>query len=1164
MLIAMMLSFAVIRAARPADLQCRFRGVVIAVLLTCALHLHAQSTYATVLGTVSDRTGSVLAGASITLRNADEGTVRSTTTNASGNYLFQFVTPGHYIVEADRNGFQHQTIQKLTLTARQALRVDVTMRIGSVMQSVVVSESTGVLNTDTAQISTQLDSASIQALPSNFRTDGSTSPISLLQALPGVQPDTSTSSNGHPSGLSVEGGLPFQSVTTVDGISTQNVTGNSPLGDAFPSAEAIAEMRVDGVLNPASYDQPGEITTVTKAGTNQLHGSAFWYHQNRVFDATPFGTQVLPEIIGNDYGVSSGGPVILPHIYNGHDRTFYFADFEGFQFPRGETLQEFVPTQLERSGDFSQEGVTIVDPSTGLPFPEDKIPTNRISPVSQKFLNLYPLPNTGNLNVSHAANYIFNSNNNYNSNQFDVRIDQYIGQKQQMFGRFTFKNISENVPQGLLVPSSTDTDNYRMLVLSHNYSFTPNFINEFRFGFTLNDRSTGNSTNGAQFTAGLGLNGVGPSFPFDGLPELDFNNISSLGVDRLNSISQSRLFEINDNISWNHGNHNVQAGFDLQTIEAITPLSFFGADNYGTFYFNGAFSGKSFSDFLLGIPATTYIDNVQFNNDGQAKYWAGYAEDQYRVLDSLTLTYGLRYEFHPGYTDSHGDIANFDPNIPRTGAIVYPDGYRSILSAGYLQTVNACPGPSANGAPCTPVLSNSQAHLPNYLRNAPQMVLPRFGMAWRPFHNDDTVVRSGFGLYEITTLGSIYYSLTGTAQSNTLQFTNQQTPAGPAYRWPQIHPGGSNGLIVGPLGSGYFGTANAVNWKDPYSMQWVLAVDHNMGSNIAFDVSYIGMKTDNLVWAPNDNDMSLSTQYAVDRPLSDRPFPNWGTIQTRATGAQSTYNTLQVEVTRRFSSGYSFDSAYNWSKSLADNQGPVTGSFAGEAGGARSTWLYDRHLDFGNVYGTRRNRWLTTVVYDLPYGHGQRFGSSSSRIMNEVFGNWELSNIFLWQSGPFITPYFNGGDPSGTGSGSLFGRSQHPDRIGNPVPRGRSAGNWISPGAFACPGTPNYAVGSPCVIGSNPGTAGALPPIGRFGDATVGSLVGPGTVNLSSGLRKNFPITHEATFQLEGTFTNALNHTNLADPITNIANPQFGQITSARTSDFGGARTGQVSARIQF
>jgi hypothetical protein len=1144
--------------------------LISAILLLClsltAIPIYAQTTYGTVLGTVKDASGAVVPDATVTLHNIDLGTTRTAQTNKSGDYLFQFAPPDHYSIEVTKKGFETETIQNLQLFARQPLRADAVLPVGAVSQNVTVSESTGVLNLDTAQISTQLSARSIQELPTNFRTNGSTSPITMLQALPGVQPDTSTSSNGHPSGFSVEGGLPFQSLTTVDGISTQNVTGNSPLPDAFPSAEMIAEIRVDGVLNPASYDQPGEITTTTKAGTNNLHGSAYWNVQNRAFDATPYGTTVLPEINGNDYGFSLGGPIYLPHIYNGHNRSFFFGDFEGFQFPRGQSIQSFVPTQLERQGNFSNEGVTIVDPNTGLPFAGDTIPANRISNISRQFLTLYPLPNTGNLNTSHAANYIANYSNNYSSNQFDVRADQYIGQKQQMFGRYTYKDISEVQPEGLLLPNSTNANDYYIFLFSHNFSFTRNFINEFRYGFTINDSTTGNPFNGRKFTAALGLQGIGPSFPFNGIPEIDFPDLTSEAADHFTNVNQSRLSEVNDNLTYTHGNHSFEAGFDEMSIEDISTLSFAGADNYGGFTFSGTFTGSSFADFLLGVPIQTVYDDVKFNNDGKAKYWAGYGQDQYRVFSNLTLSYGLRFEFHPGYTDVNGDIGNFDRDIPG-GAIIYPDGYRSILAPGELATINACPAPSVNGVPCTQVLSNSQVNLPNTLRTPTRIFLPRFGLAWRPFNSDSTVIRSGFGIYDITTLGSVYYSLTGTLQSNVLQFNNQQTKNGPLFKWPQVQPGGTssqNGIVVGPLGSAYFGTANSIHWSDPYSMQWVLAVDHNLGNQTALHVSFIGMKTDDLVWAPNDNDMSVSRQYAVNRPLTDRPFPNWGTINTRAPGAQSLYMTLQTEVVRRFNSGFSFDSTYNLSRSMADNQGPNATSFVSETGGGRATWLYDRHLDYGHTYGTRRNRWITSGLYDIPFGHGRRFGNGISRMADEVLGGWQLSGIFLWQSGPFLTPYSSGNDPSGTGSGSLFGRNQHPDRVPGTsfVPRNRTRLHWLNPGAVTCPATPGYVTGNPCLIGSSPGTS--LAPIGRFGTATVGSIIGPGTVNLSSGLHKVFPITDGITMQLAASFTNVLNHTNLADPNTNIGSSQFGQITSGRTSDFGGARTGQFSARIEF
>jgi hypothetical protein len=348
-----------------------------------------------------------------------------------------------------------------------------------------------------------------------------------------------------------------------------------------------------------------------------------------------------------------------------------------------------------------------------------------------------------------------------------------------------------------------------------------------------------------------------------------------------------------------------------------------------------------------------------------------------------------------------------------------------------------------------------------------------------------------------------------------------------------------------------------------------------MGTGYAARLSYIGSVTHQLVWAPDENTLPFSsTVSAANQPLSARLFPNWGRINTRATGANSNYHSLQVEGLRRFSNGFEFDSTYTFAKALADNQGPANVGFAGETGGSRATSILARYVDYGNVYGTRRHRWNTTMVYDLPFGHGRQFGSSMSRVADLVAGGWRISNIFLWQSGPFESPFFPSGqgDPSGTGSG-LTGtntgfdgghRNQYPDRVSNvslnPTHRGRL--NWVNPGAFTCPGDPTWQPGTGCTTGS--GTGPSPLPIGRFGNARVGSIVGPGTINLSTGLSKVFRVTERVQLRAEGTFTNVLNHTNLGDPNVNISSPSFGLISDTIGSDFGGARTGQVSMRLDF
>ncbi len=297
----------------------------------------------------------------------------------------------------------------------------------------------------------------------------------------------------------------------------------------------------------------------------------------------------------------------------------------------------------------------------------------------------------------------------------------------------------------------------------------------------------------------------------------------------------------------------------------------------------------------------------------------------------------------------------------------------------------------------------------------------------------------------------------------------------------------------------------------------------------------------------------------MDQPLTSRPFPNWGVINTRANGANSNYNALQVEINHRYKSGVTFDSAYTFARDLADNQGYTPSGYVGEAGGGRAMDALNRRDSYGPVYGTRQHRWLTTMIYELPVGRGRMFGSKMNRFADAIVGGWQLSTIFLWQTGPYLTPYFSGGDPSGTGSG-VIGRAQAPDILTNPNLGNPTSNMWFNAGAFTCPATPGWKPGEPCLIG----TPGNGAPIGRFGNAGIGSVIGPGTVNLDAGLAKYFQITERVRIKLEGSFTNALNHLNYADPVLAIDNPSVGTITSARPADFGGNRTGQVGARVEF
>ena len=310
----------------------------------------------------------------------------------------------------------------------------------------------------------------------------------------------------------------------------------------------------------------------------------------------------------------------------------------------------------------------------------------------------------------------------------------------------------------------------------------------------------------------------------------------------------------------------------------------------------------------------------------------------------------------------------------------------------------------------------------------------------------------------------------------------------------------------------------------------------------------------------NLNQSNYSTTFFALQPLTQRPFPYWFRIESRESGGTASYHSLQVELNHRYQNGLSFTGAYTLAKNLTDIGGPNPGEFGGETGNGRNMDALNRSENRGNMYGTRRHRFIGTAVYELPFGRGRTFMNHGNAFADGILGGWRLSSILLLQTGPYETPYFSGGDPSGTGSG--FYRSQRPDRIGNGSVSNPSRDNYVDRNAFACPGQAVGANQFNCRIGIIPATD--LPPIGRFGNSGIGIVEGPGTFNLSMALGKSFHIKERFAVKIEGSFTNLPNYTNLADPILNLTNSSFGKVTSARDAEFGRGRTGQVGVRLEF
>ncbi|MBM3788175.1 MAG: hypothetical protein FJW30_27865, partial [Acidobacteria bacterium] len=695
---------------------------IAAILLTLGFACHAQSTFGVVLGEVKDASGGVVAGAKIRLTNTAENIVREGVSAANGAYEFQNVKAGPYSVSVTAAGFRTFSAAGLQLDARQTLRVDASLQLGEVTQVVEVTSTAGIIATDNPAISSTLTPEKVLNLPSNVRGSGSTSPYALIQTLPGVQSD-----NG--GGYSIQGGLPAQSETTVDGVAITQLTGNSANRNQFLSVESISEIRVQGVGNTAEFGQPGDITVTSKSGTNEYHGAAFWYHQNRALDARSFGQTVLPGKIGNTFGATIGGPVVLPKLYNGKNRTFFYFTWESLRFPRQGTVQNTVPTNFVRNGDFSREGVNIRDPFTGIPFPGNVIPGSRINAVARAVLPNYPEINFGPTDRRTNSNYRNNVATDVNSDQYETRIDHTFSSRHSVYGRYNTKRNPARGANNLLLPSDTIANKYHQGIVSWNWTLRPTLLNEFRFGVVKSDERTVFNFDGRAFTNSLNLRDIQKDIFFNGLPSFGITNYTGFSKGRPGfGVSQNLQFI--DNLTWIRGRHTIKTGVDIRRLIGQSALGFTTGNNYGDFSFSGNLAGEPFADFLLGTPVSSAIAIVSRDNDGRAYHYKTYIQDTWRISQKLTMDIGVRYELHPGYADAGLNIGNFDRGVPVTGRVIIMSDPKAkdFLAPGALTSINACPGTAINDVPCTPIMTAKEAGLPEALRRTYRtQFLPRLG-----------------------------------------------------------------------------------------------------------------------------------------------------------------------------------------------------------------------------------------------------------------------------------------------------------------------------------------------------------------------------------------------------------------------------------------------------
>jgi len=1150
---------------------CIFLTTVLLFLLSPGLI--AQSTFGTILGSVHDASGALVPGATVTLANNGTSAQRVVKSDDGGNFVFSNIDVGKYSVTVTAAGFQKYNLPEIVLAARESRRVDVALQLGAESETVTVTaEQQNVITTEVSNLAETKMGTELVNLPVAIysRSAGSTSPISTLTTEAGVQTDDSGN-------LAVMGTTPALLSVTVDGISSVGVEYSGPINEMFPSFNSIEEIRVSESNNNAEFSGVADITTISKSGKNEYHGGVFENHENTAFNAGDPFQATKTKIIMNDFGGTLGGPLTVPHLYHGRDHSFFFASYEGLRLPRETPIVASVPTLAMRSGNVkdylsqlycqtstpasacTSDGNYPVYAPDGSEVDTTAIP---VDPIAANMLTyLMPMPNFGPAD-SFSNNYRTNFRAPISANQGDVRLDHTISQKQSIFGRFSYKNR-----QVVSAPDTTCTYAFCQsagsplqgaynipeidegMTFAHNYVLTSKLLNEFRGGFNAQHTSTNQNYSTADLLQQTGLTVPQPNLQWAEAPQLIITGFMATGGGNPTR-QRSQTIELLDNVTWTKQNHTFKFGADWKRLTDHDD-NVFGNYSSGWYVFDGSSDvGTTIQDpysaFVQGFP--DYTEAATINKptmDGLGHSYAFYAQDDWKVRPNLTLNLGLRYELHPPLKETNFNTAFFLPDYNGPGldgstvhgAVVVPNAKAlSYTDKNLLDTANG-----TGAIYPTPIFTAAQAHLPETLRYTDKTDWgPRIGFAWRPYGNDRMVVRGGWGRFIESPLGfslvsgwAVHASYVG-VYSQAYQTDDEGNPTSvPSQSLEQPFP--SLGNTSGTAGFYY---AFPIHYKDPSVMQWNLTVEQDLGHGLGMRMSYTGSHGKNLETMVDLNQVHANSTGYASQTI---PYPLWSVIQSVENLAESNYNSGTVEVSRHSGKNFTFDASYVFTRDLSNAAGATPSAFAG-SGGNFVTDRFHPGLDYGNVAFDRKHRFLATYLYDLPFGNGQRWLPGAGAL-NTLVGDWHIGGVTVLQSGAFLTPFQASNDPADTNILTTVGQT-HADIVPGVslYEPHRNAGQWLNPAAFALP--PNDS--------------------GRFGNAAVGSVVGPGSSIFSVSLRKDIAIREKATFEFSAEAANVFNHRNYETPDMQVDSSTFGQISGLQTAEGAGPRSLQLSARINF
>jgi hypothetical protein len=1123
------------------------------VFLLAGVPGFAQQDSGGILVTVKDASGAAVANASATVTNNGTQSVFQGKTNAIGVWNATPLPTGDYRVTVTAPGFETAVADHVTVQIQQNTRQEISLKVGNTNESVLVQAQAPLLQTEEVSLGETISGKLKDDLPV---ADRDFNRLAVLTV--GVNYSTPSGPRDTASGAFAANGISqYQNNYILDGTDNNSYDQNINEGRTFaiePSLDAISEFSVLTNAYSAEFGRDGGAVVIvnTKSGTNHLHGSAYEYFQTSDFNTNDYFNNALgiskTDYHKNIFGASVGGPVILPKLYDGHDKTFFFADFERqpYRSP-GTANRGVIPTQAEASGNFLGDP-TIYDPLTGQPFPGNVIPSGRINPVAAKIAAAIPDPN---LTGSGIDNYFHNSPVDNDDNRVAARVDHRLSSRDTIFGRYQYQ--SQSNPQiglfsgTILTGDVSNTANAQGVVIGETHVFSPTMVNDARFGWTRLNWITAPVNGGQNVNQAVGINGVPVQGGLaGGLATINFTNSNLSGFGGAYSEQDlNGTYQGEDTFTWTPGRHTVKLGgmyrsvFFDSSASSLAPNGEFSFDgHYTAQYVNGvtnSATGNAFADFLLDLPNLAQISAIHTNNYRRNAI-SLFAQDFYKISPKLTVNIGVRYDFVTPVWEEHNHGSILDPN----NGVLYVPHYTGAF-------------PTATQAQFAKGIITLNNNANRYFGVQPDHhdFGPRVGFSY--LFTPSTVIRAGYGLYYgPEQLGPYGEPSPGFSTPFLLQDSFQVADNNPAtLNTVNFSTGFPSYALTNPGDPTLF--AAALNLRTPYFQLWNFTVQQQVGANSALDISYIGSKTTAMYTNQDWNLPAPSVDGSV--PYAQRqPFPSvdangnliaGSAIQGPANQGLGTYNALGVKFQSRLRSGLSLISAYTWSHAIDD----ITNSGLSVGNNGRASYPYQQlTLQRGNSDWNITNRFVAGFVYPLPFGRGRTFASNMNWAEDALLGGWQIGGITTFESGPWYTVNQN---YDSAHNGFICGNCrQRPDVVpgqnANQGPRkvdpNNQAVHWFNVNAFT--------------QATN----------GTVGDLRRNTVLGPPYKDFDASLAKVFDLREGISFQLRLEAYNATNTTNFlatsggtSPSGFSLGNANFGDLTADR-----GGRTVQIAGRLVF